>query len=145
MNPLNKSFAEYDAESASKAMDGWNIPSKVRAAVVNAAGSMETGIGASPSLDDVITHYMQEYEYAKLRVLPDELLQHMLDKAMQYTDVGAWNDTKAWKLPSLRYHMDTYNYGQFKFLTSEYFQHTIVPQVKHARALLKAALPFITE
>lgn len=145
MNPLQRSFAEYDVNTVINAMDGWSLPRKVKTMVVTAAAKMETGIGAGPSLDDVITHYMNEYEYAKLRVIPDQLLQHMLDKAMQYTDVGAWNDTKAWKLPSLRYHMDTYNYGQFKFMTSEYYHNTISPQVNHARALLKAALPFITE
>jgi hypothetical protein len=145
MNPLKRSFAEYTLETIIPAMDGWSLDGKVRAMVLTAVTKMETGIGAGPTLEDVITHYIQENEYAKLRVIPDELLQHFLDKAMQYTDVGAWNDTTAWKLPSLRYHMDEYNYGQFKFMTSQYFIETIAPQAKHARAILKAALPFITE
>lgn len=145
MNPLEQWFVGMCGFDVETAISGWSIPRDIRAAVYVATSQLEVGIGTGPTLKQVIDHYMNEKAYGELRLLPDELLQHMLDKAMQYTDVGAWNDTTRFKLPSLRYHMDTYNVGQFSFMTSEYYHKTIVPQVNVVKAKLRECLPFIKE
>jgi hypothetical protein len=143
MTSLNSFFATLTRDTLVKAYDGWDFDNRVKAMLVTAVGSMETGIGTGPTLEQVIEHYLLELEYEKVRNLPDTLLQHLLDKALLYTDVGPWNSTTAWKLPSLRYHMDTYNYGQFGFMKSEYYRNEVLPQVNFAKSKLRAALPFV--
>lgn len=146
MCSLDQWFTGMTGHDAEMAMMGWPIPREIRSAIYNAAASkLEVGIGAGPTLKEVIDHYRNESAYGKLRLLPDALLQHMLDKALQYTDVGAWNDTTRFKLPSIRYHMDTYNVGQFSFMTSEYYTKHIAPQVKQVKAKLRECMPFIKE
>jgi hypothetical protein len=107
----------------------------------------EVGTGTGPTLQDVIDHFMNEKAYGELRLLPDTLLQHQLDKAMQYTalEAGAWNDTTCFKVASLRYHMDLYNVGQFSFMNSSWFRKEVQPTVNSVKAKLKLALPFIKE
>lgn len=145
MLSLDSWFAGLTHETMLEAYDGWDFDRRVKAMLVTAIGSMETGIGMGPTLDQVIEHYLLELEYEKVRNLPDTLLQHLLDKALLYTDVGSWNSTTAWKLPSIRYHMDAYNVGQFAFMKSTYYNRTVLPQVLHVKSKLKAALPFFTE
>lgn len=134
MNPLDNWFIGMGIDDVNQATSGWLIPEKVRTAVVNAVFKHEAGIGTGPTLREVINHYMNELAYAELRTLPDELLQHFLDKAMQYTDVGSHDSTTHFKLPSLRFHMDFYNIGQFEFMNSEYY---------HAK--IKLLFPYIKE
>lgn len=145
MASLNSWFADLTPESVIKAYAGWDFDQRIKAMLVSTAGRMETGVGKGPTLDQVIEHYMLELSYEKVRNLPDGLLQHLLDKALMYTDVGPWNSTTAWKLPSIRYHMDTYNVGQFAFMKSEHYLETILPVVLSVKSKLKAALPFFTE
>ena len=145
MSPLEQWFAGMTGFDVETATSGWSIPRDVMVAVYTATSKWEVGIGTGPTLKEVIDHYMNEKAYGKLRLLPDELLQHMLDKAMQYTDVGAWNDTTRFKLPSIRYHMETYNVGQFSFMNTEYYHRTIAPQVKLVKAKLRECLPFVKE
>ena len=145
MSSLDSWFASLTRETVIDAFDGWTFDRRVKAMLVTAAGRMEAGIGMGPTLDQVIEHYLLELEYEKVRNLPDALLQHLLDKALLYTDVGSWNSTTAWKLPSLRYHMDTYNVGQFSFMKSAYYRESILPQVLLVKSKLKVALPFFTE
>lgn len=147
MNLMQQLFFGMTREEIDLATSGWSIPNEVMTAVFMALSPQkhEIGIGHGPTLEDVINHYMNEYAYGKLRLLPDDLLQHMLDKAMQYTDVGAWNDTTRFKVASLRYHMDLYNVGQFKFMNSPYYHETIAPHLRFVVSKLKSALPFIKE
>lgn len=147
MRPLEQWFFGMSRTEIEAAVSGWSIPHDVMVMVYTAVSPQkhEVGIGSGPTLEQVINHYMNEKAYGKLRLLPDALLQHLLDKAMQYTDVGAWNDTKCFKLPSLRYHMDTYNVGQFAFMTGEYYHKTIASQVKLVKAKLLECLPFVKE
>lgn len=145
MSSLDSWFASLTGATVLEAYAGWDFDHRVKAMLVIAVGKMETGIGMGPTLDQVIEHYLLELEYEKVRNLPDALLQHLLDKALLYTDVGSWNSTTAWKLPSIRYHMDTYNVGQFAFMKSAYYRDTVLPQVLHVKSKLKAALPFFTE
>lgn len=145
MNPMDQWFIGLTRQEIDSAVSGWSIPDDVMMMVYVAVNQHEVGIGSGPTLRSVINHYVCEKAYSNDRLLGDMKLQHLLDKAMNYADVGTWNDTTRFKLPSIRCTADMWNIGQFEFMVSDHYNQIIRPQVTRVKAKLRECMPFIKE